>query len=169
MTGPTIAMSARGRVLVFRPAAFALLWVVLTEGELQGWWFGVVAVPLATALSHLLLPARGRAGLELLAAVRLAGFFAWQSVVGGVDVARRALDPRLPIRPGMLDTELHHADTSTTLSFAALVSLLPGTICVHIDGHTRIHVVDTSQDVAARLRVAEQRIADAIGPQGGSS
>ena len=168
MTGPTIAMSARVRVLVLRPAAFALLWIVLTEGELQGWWFGLVAVPLATVLSQRLLPARGRAGLELLATVRLAGFFAWQSVVGGVDVARRALDPRLPIRPGLLDIDLRHADTSTALSFAALVSLLPGTICVHIDDRACIHVVDTSQDIPARLRVAEQRIADAIGPQGGS-
>ncbi len=168
MTGPALALSARSRRWLFRPAAFAAVWLVLAEGELRGWWFALIAVPLATALSHRLLPARGPAGLKPFATVRLAGFFAWQSVVGGVDVARRAVDPRLPIQPGMVDTDLDHADSSTTLSFAALVSLLPGTICVHIDGRTRIHAVDTSQDVRGRLRVAEQRIADAIGPQGGS-
>jgi multicomponent Na+:H+ antiporter subunit E len=34
--------------------------------------------------------------------VRLVGRFLWQSVVAGVDIARRVFDPRLPLNTGFV-------------------------------------------------------------------
>ena len=59
-----------------------------------------------------LLGSRDRADLDALALrliaalhfgalLKLVPHFVWESVVAGVDVARRVFDPRLPIRPGI--------------------------------------------------------------------
>jgi multicomponent Na+:H+ antiporter subunit E len=165
MRDPVIAVGARARLLVVRPAGFAVLWVVLHEGELRGWGFALVAIVLGTALSHRLLPARGRAGFRPVGLVRLAGLFLTQSVSGGVDVARRAVDPRLPVRPGMVELDLEADDLSTRVGVAALVSLLPGTICVRAEHRMRVHSIDVGTDVTARVRAAERSVIRALGPQ----
>ena len=40
--------------------------------------------------------------MRLTAVLSLIPHFLWKSVVAGVDVARRALDPRLPLRTGFV-------------------------------------------------------------------
>jgi hypothetical protein len=78
-------------------------------------------------------PAGGSLPILPLALLRLAGLFLVQSAVGGIDVARRALDPRLPISPGLVDVDLEHDDLSIRVALAALISLLPGTIAVEAE------------------------------------
>src|SRR4051812_42053933 len=84
-----------------RDAAFACLWVVFIGADLADLAVGVLTAAVATATSFYLLPP-GRWRLRPVALARLALRFLCQSVVAGADVARRALDPRLPLRPGFV-------------------------------------------------------------------
>ncbi len=68
---------------------------------------------------RLLPPSRGRLQLGVL--LKLMAHFLLQSMVAGVDVARRAFDPRLPPRPG----------------FVAYSTRIPTTPVVPPSGHSR--------------------------------
>jgi len=82
--------------------------------------------------------------------------FLYQSVVAGADVARRALDPRLPLRCGFVLYRTGLPPGPARHSFTTLMSLLPGTVPTGSDrdGALLIHCLDVEQPVAAQL--AEQ-------------
>lgn len=170
MTGSDLTAGRPGRAigsLAVRAATFTGVWLVLTEGDLRAWGFGIAGVVVATASSAWLLPPVGHRFVRPRAYALLLGFFAWQSVAGGVDVARRALSPRLPIRPGMVDVELTEHGEAARAGLAGLVSLLPGTVCVTTEpSRMRVHSLDHGQPVDARVRHAERRIAAVLGPAG---
>ena len=87
-----------GAAALVRGALFFGLWTGLigTGHPLMGLAIAV----LATAVSLRLLPPSTK--LRLASVPAFAAHFAWQSIAAGWDVARRALDPALPIRPGFV-------------------------------------------------------------------
>ena len=156
------------RLLVLRPVSFAALWFVLVEGEWRGWGFGVVAVVGAVATSHWLLPVKGRSGIHPIGGLRLVWFFLVQSIVGGVDVGLRALDPRLPIRPGMVDVDLPESSQSVHTGLLFVVSVLPGTVAVGFhDGELRVHALDVRSSIDEKVGAAQWHIAAVLGDQNG--
>ena len=113
---------------------------------------GLLAAAAATWVSlRLLAPAPGR--LHFGALARLAVHFVWQSVVAGVDVARRAFDPRLPLRPGYLLYPVRLPPGPKRSAFGAVTSLMPGTLPVGTDAQDALvyHCLDMDQPVAANL------------------
>jgi multicomponent Na+:H+ antiporter subunit E len=89
--------------------------------------------------------------------------FLWKSVVAGWDVARRALDPRLPLRTGFVSYPARFRGPARN-AFASYSSLLPGTLPVEDDGETLIyHCLDIGQPVAAELAVEETALARVFG------
>src|SRR5262245_42015071 len=92
----------RGRVAgaaVLRGAGFFAFWIVLMGAGHAG--AGLATAALATWVSLRLLPA-GALQLRPAAVPALALRFLAQSVAAGWDIARRAFDPRLPLRPGFV-------------------------------------------------------------------
>ena len=84
--------------------------------------------------------------------------FVWQSVVAGVDVARRAFDPRLPLRPGFVKCPLRLPPGSARNTFCALTSLVPGTVPSDGDEDAlAYHCLEPRQPVAEQLREEEAR------------
>ncbi|AFL73381.1 Na+/H+ antiporter subunit E [Thiocystis violascens] len=113
---------------------------------------GLLAAAAATWVSlRLLPPTPGR--LHLAALARLALHFVWQSIVAGVDVARRAFDPRLPLKPGDLAFPTRLPPGTERAAFGAITSLMPGTLPVGTDDHDQLvyHCLDLDQPVAAGL------------------
>ena len=95
----TIAFSVRAALA--RGAGFLAFWVILIGFGPADLVVGLIAAAAATWTSLRLLPPQpGR--MRLTALLSLIPHFLWKSVVAGVDVARRALDPRLPLRPGFI-------------------------------------------------------------------
>jgi multicomponent Na+:H+ antiporter subunit E len=92
---------ALSRSPVVRAVGFFVLWMVVAGGDLADLAVGTVAALAATWASLRLLPP-GLSRVRPAALARLALRFLRQSVVAGVDVARRALDPRLPLHPGFV-------------------------------------------------------------------
>ncbi|MDZ4169895.1 MAG: Na+/H+ antiporter subunit E [Coriobacteriia bacterium] len=146
-----------------RLVAFAFVWWVLAEGEPSSWLFGVPFVVLASITSLRLTPARAwrlRAGGTL----RFIVFFAHQSIVGGVDVALRALRPSMPISPGFVSYPVRLPTESARVLLADTVSLLPGTLSSGFEGDTLVmHVLDCNLPILDDVRQVESRISEALG------
>jgi multicomponent Na+:H+ antiporter subunit E len=64
--------------------------------------------------------------------------------MAGVDVARRALDPRLPLRPGFVTYAPRLPPGGARDAFCALASLMPGTLPADTneDGTLLVHCLD---------------------------
>jgi multicomponent Na+:H+ antiporter subunit E len=145
------------------------VWLVVAGADPAGLPAGAMAAVVATWASLRLLPAgtwRARAWRVRLAAMARLGLrFLRQSVVAGVDVAWRALDPRLPLRPGFVIYPARLPAGMGREVFCTLTSLLPGTVPAGSDdsGSLVIHCLDVRQPVQAALAAEEALLIRAIG------
>jgi multicomponent Na+:H+ antiporter subunit E len=147
-----------------RATGFLILWLVLAgfnPGDLPA---AAVAVVGATWASLRLLPPGGPR-LSPRGVARLALRFPLQSLTAGIDVARRALDPRLPLRPGFVTVPPRLPPGTQREAFCAFASLLPGTLPVDTngDGTLLVHCLDVSQPVAAQMAADEALFVRALG------
>ncbi len=158
MDEPTGAM----RAAITRGAGFFGLWVVLIGLDPVDLGVGVFVAAAATWASLRLLPP-GSHRLRLAALPRLALRFVWQSVVAGVDVARRAFDPRLPLNTGFVVYPTRYPRGAARNAFASLTSLLPGTVPARDDEQGLLyHCLDVAQPVAEQLAAEEEAVSRAL-------
>lgn len=147
-----------GSVLL-RIAAMAALWLVLTGGELRYWGIVAIAVLGGAFASLLLAPATGL-GWSPSGWLRFIPFFLWQSVLGGTDVAFRALSIRPRLDPGYVEYQFRLREEPARVMVANTMSLMPGTLSVSINGSClRMHVLDRSMPAAERVRDVEEHTA----------
>jgi len=150
---------------LWRLVAFLGLWLILIGGpDPANRPAGVVAILAAIWTSLRLLPSSG-ARVAPVALARLALRFLHQSVVAGWDVAWRALDPRLPLRPGFVVYPARLPPGPALNAFCTLTSLAPGTLPAGPDesGAIVVHCLDVGQPVAAHLATDERLFAQALG------
>jgi multicomponent Na+:H+ antiporter subunit E len=150
---------------LWRLAAFLALWLILLGGpDPSNRPAGIVAIAAATWASLRLLPPGGTR-VAPAALVRLALRFLRQSVVAGWDVAWRALDPRMPLRPGFVVYPARLPEGPALDAFCTLMSLAPGTLPAGPDesGAIVVHCLDVGQPVAAHLAADERLFAHALG------
>lgn len=151
----------RPRVWLLRIVLFSLVWWVLTDGATDSWPVGVPVILLATLVSVALMPALS---WSLRGMLLFVPYFLWHSIRGGVDVARRAMHPQLPISPALFDYRFRLPPGLPRVFMANIVSLLPGTLSVEIDTEVlRVHVLDESGAIEAELDMLENRLADIFG------
>ena len=141
---------------ISRAAGFFGFWLVLTGADAGDLAAGLVAAVAATWASLRLMPAQQWS----LRPIKLAGYvlhFLRQSIVAGIDVAWRALDPRLRLRPGFVVYQAQLPPGTTREAFCAIMSLMPGTLpCGPAEGNgLTIHCLDVTQPVAEQLAVEE--------------
>jgi multicomponent Na+:H+ antiporter subunit E len=152
-----------GRSAAIRASAFFVLWLVLMPSFKTGdLVFGTLATSAATWLSlRLSPPAHGRLHLGRLLLVL--PHFLLESTRGGIDVALRALAPRLPVNPGLFTYASDFRAGLARNTFASITSLLPGTFaCGEVDGEIVYHGLDIKQPVSEQLREEERRLTAAL-------
>ena len=149
---------------VARLVIFVGLWIVLSGADLKAVPVGIGAAALATWMSLRLLPL-GPYRLRLWPLAALPFRFVWQSVVAGFDVARRALDPRLPLQPGFVAYPLRIRPSPARNLFCTLSSLLPGTLPTGLDetGMLVVHCLDVKQPVIEQMTVEETKLIRTLG------
>src|SRR5215471_7035327 len=158
-----VSAPPRAPAALVRGAMLLGFWIVLMGTHPIDVAFGVLAAAAATRVSLLFLPPRSLR-LRVGALPGLALRFAWQSVMAGVDVARRAFDPRLPLRPGWVAYPVRFATGPTRNLFAAFTSLLPGTVPAgEENGAMLYHCLDGGQPVAEQLAAEEAVLHRALG------
>lgn len=138
-----------------------LLWTGAAPGDVA---VGVVTTALAVVASLRLLPP-GERSARLGAVAGIGAHLLRQSVVGGADVAWRALSPRLPLRPGFVSYPLRLPAGTARDAFCALTSVVPGTVPSGCDAGATllVHCLDVGQPVADGLAADEARLASALG------
>ncbi len=149
--------------LLLRAVAFLVLWVVLAGTGAKDLAVGAVTAVAAAGISLVLLPP---AELALRPGLALALFlrFLWQSVAAGVTVARIALSPVMPLRPGLIAYRTRLAPGNRRLAFMTFASLLPGTLPTGTDDGDLIsvHALDCALPVPDQLAVEEARLTSAF-------
>jgi multicomponent Na+:H+ antiporter subunit E len=66
----------------------------------------------------------------------------WQVVKSNLDVARRILDPRLPIRPLVLRVRAGQRDDLGRVIYANSITLTPGTVSIRVeDDEIEVHAL----------------------------
>jgi len=141
-----------------RGALFFGFWLLLMpSAQPVDLAIGALTAGMATWASlRLLPPAAGR--VRLAALLAYLPHFLWQSVAAGIDVARRALDPRLPLNPGFVRYRTALPPGAVRDAFASITSLLPGSVPADEDAETILyHCLDTAQPLAEQL-AAEERV-----------
>jgi multicomponent Na+:H+ antiporter subunit E len=149
---------------ISRAAGFFGFWLVLTGAEVDDLAAGLVAAGAATWASLCLMPAQDW-NLRPVMLGKYVLHFLHQSIVAGTDVALRALDPRLPLRPGIVTYRTQLSPGTKRNTFCAIMSLLPGTLpCGPAEGNgLAIHCLDVTQPVVAQLAAEEASCMQTLG------
>ena len=143
---------------LLRFLSFAVLWWILAEGVIFDAWFILAAVLVVTVVSYRVFPIGGSWHFRLLPLLAFVPFFIRHSVLGGLDVARRALRRDMPLEPGFLDYPLR-CGGKTRFLLAWVVSLLPGTASIALDGGIlRVHLLDCGLRNRELIRELEVRL-----------
>lgn len=151
------------RAAVWLAAGAGLFWI-LAAGDLRHLPLAGLFVA-ATAAAGLALAPPRRWRFRVAGLVRFAPFFVWKSVAGALDVGLRALRPRPKLSPDVLCYRVGLEVESAAVLFVDLLSLIPGTLSVKLEGsEVTVHVIDRSQDNRGRLRALEERVAGLLSP-----
>jgi multicomponent Na+:H+ antiporter subunit E len=143
--------------LAHRAGLFAAVWAVLVRLDPAGLAVGAIIVPLAVWVSLRTIPARNPLHLWRLA--RHLPRFVAGSVAGGVDVARRAFSPAMPLDPDWLRVPVSLSDGART-ALGAELSLMPGTLAAGSDkSELLIHVLARQGGTEAEIAALEAEIA----------
>jgi multicomponent Na+:H+ antiporter subunit E len=151
-----------GRALPFliRMAVYLLFWIVLAGTDMKDLAAGIVTAAVASWLSLSLLPP----GELTIRPGRAAGTFLrflGQSLSAGVSVARIALSPAMPLKPGIMVYRTGLPPGLRRQAFMTFASLLPGTLPLGADASDAIpvHCLNEDHPVAAQLTQEEERLA----------
>jgi multicomponent Na+:H+ antiporter subunit E len=147
-----------------RITALLGIWIVLTDASLKDLPVGILAIAMATWVSVTIRPPTD-ASLHLRPALIYVATFLRQSVAAGLDVARRAFDPALPLKPGFILFSPTLSDPRDRTLFADLASMAPGTLPVEetANGKLLVHCLDVDMDIPAQMEADEARLAAALG------
>ena len=136
------------------------VWLVLGGVDGKALAMGALAVPAATWLSLRLLP--GRLHLSPWRVLRHFPTFIRDSLLGGIDVARRALSPRMPLSPGWVEVPVRLPDGGR-VALGAELSLMPGTLAAGVRGDKLlVHLLDTGAGFEDAIPREEAAIAEMI-------
>ena len=160
---PVVSMASPRSAALWRGIAFFLLWMLLMQSmKPSDLVVGVLACIGATWTSmRLMPPAFGCVHFGKL--LTLLPHFVWESVLAGVDVARRSLHPRMPLSPGCITCPLSFPPGFARNTFATITSLLPGSVSAgEAEGELVYHCLDDTSPVVEQLWKEERLLARAL-------
>lgn len=148
--------------LVARFIFFLSVWLMIASWKKEDLPIGFAASVLALWISLSLLPPTivrphfvplAKLGLRFLSC----------TITAGADVARRALLPRLDLRPGFVAVPLALPPGVARNAFLAYSSLQPGTLPTSAEGEVlQVHGLDIMQPIAASIEADEALFKKAI-------
>jgi multicomponent Na+:H+ antiporter subunit E len=138
---------------------FGVGWWMLQTPREPAWVAGGVGVATGLVL-HLALGGRSGARISPRGLAAFVPFFLLQSFRGGIDVARRAFSPSLPLSPAFLHYPIRLQEETARVLFINTISLLPGTFSADLQGRAlTVHLLSADQEAHSRLAGLEERVA----------
>lgn len=157
----TYLLSAVSRFL-----GLLLLWWIVAGGDAAYWYYGLFTAVFTAAVSLRLLPPTRRTGRRgrPWEAPALIAWFLWSALSGGIDVARRAFAPALPIAPHVTRVPIEVRHPGGRRLALWMVNLMPGSLVVDEgDGWADLHVLSDDLDTEASWRELNRRISRIVG------
>ena len=159
----TLRAPLKMKTLAVRFVFFLGVWLMIASWKEEDLPVGLAASAHAVWISLSLLPptvVRPR----FAALAKLSLRFLSSSIIAGVDVARRALLPRLDLRPGFVAVPLTLPPGADRNAFLVYQSLQPGTSPTSAEGEMlQVHCLDISQPIAAAIMADEALFKKAVG------
>ncbi len=138
---------------------YALIWILLTNGDRKSWIIGIPAIILA-GICNVSLTSPSVKYPRPVAFFFFVFYFLKQSFLSGIDVMRRTLGPKVLVDPGLVPFTTFLPEGSSRVLLANTISLLPGTLTVDIeDNSIIIHTIDTSMPTWTNIQKLEGHIA----------
>lgn len=148
--------------LAARAVGLAVLWLVVTEGRWEYWYYGVLTVVAATAVSAAALPlrpVRPPGPRRVAAGATLAGWMLWRMLLGAVDVSRRALGPDHLVDAHERRFPAHLPPGRGGVLATVLSCLLPGSLVHRVDAESvSMHVLAPDIDAEGAWAALNRRI-----------
>ena len=163
----TLSPSRRFTPVLLRLGVVALLGFSLLEGHTEALMVGLLALPLAAWVSVAHEQPTGRR-IRPLALARFLPFLLWRALCGSVNVVRRVLRLRPATEPRPLQVRSRLMDETARLFLSTVVSLLPGSPVVKVEGNQlTLHLLDSRPEsrtaALSALRDLEVRVAHVFG------
>lgn len=146
--------------LFWATLAAVLLWSVLTEA--RGWDPMGLLVMASAALAAAWWTPQDLRRPNWRAVPGFVLYFLDRSLRGGVDVAWRALQPRMPLQPQWLERSMHLPPGGPRGLLVSVISLLPGTISAELVGE-RLVVHTLTAGLEGEVDELERHIARLYG------
>ncbi len=165
MKGTVAARHVLPSALLVRACGLLLLWIILMGPAPQNLPLGLVASAAGVWASTLLWPPDGT--ISWIGLVRFLLRFLPQSVLAGLDVARRAFARVPDLHPGMANCRSTIPGGLARDSACAVMSLQPGKLPVAADpdGMLHIHCLDLREAVAAQVAADEAAFRRMLKPE----
>jgi multicomponent Na+:H+ antiporter subunit E len=161
------AMSQRApfslKVFAARFAFFFCIWLTVADWKIADAPVGVAASVFALWISLTLMPP-GDVDIRLVPLAKLTFRLLSCSIIAGVDVARRALLPRLDLNPGLVAVPLTLEPGDCRNLFLLYQSLQPGSLPAGAEsGQLQVHCLDVGRPVIDGVAADEDLFKKAIG------
>ena len=156
---------------VLRSMVFAGIWLALSDADPSNVVYGGISVALVTGLSLLLLPPKPAAfrrwPARVWGSIVLAGWFLQQSVIGGIDVARRAMTRPVDVDPTVVEVNVTLPEGAAQQLCYLLMNLLPGSMIQHVkklgdQTIAEIHTLSIELEPKTQWHTLEDRVAQAF-------
>lgn len=142
------------------------VWLLLTDFNLSSFFVGTFFVLAASAISFFLHVSKEHQANHQIVQIRftrLPGFvlfFLLHSLRGGVDVARKAIQKQVTVRPGFQGYSFHQLPPGRAQDlFCSVVSLLPGTLSAEQSNTSlTIHFLHEENYSQSALQALEYRV-----------
>lgn len=134
------------KILVSTTILF-LIWIILTQSfNPQELFTGLLVSSLIALISPSIAGKRVRNWFNIKRYYFLVFYlfyFIWQMIKSNLDVAKRVINPKLPINPGIVKVKTKLKSRSGKLALANSITLTPGTLTVDVvDQYLYIHWID---------------------------
>lgn len=155
----------KASVAWWRGVAYFGFWLLLLPSlGLADLVFGLLLAVAATWVSMRLLPVE-MGSLRVSKLLQMVPHFLYESVLAGVDVARRTLDPKLPLNPGLVNCPVGFPPGFARNTFATIMSLLPGSVSVGEGADDTVlvyHCLDLALPLVEQMYAEERLFAKAL-------
>lgn len=160
-------MDARQRLhhILVHTASMAALWLALS-GHYTALLLvlGALSVGLCVWLAgrmDVFHPEMHPAQFHLLPCLRYSAWLAREVVISALDVAKRVLDPALPIDPVVVTLPLAQRTDAGRTVYANSITLTPGTVSIDLDDTSvRVHALTSAGARALEEGEMNRRVAD---------
>ncbi len=126
-----------------------IVWVILTQSfDPQELFTGLIVAAVVSLISPAIASDKPKKWFQPKRYVYLIiylFYFIWEMIKSNIDVAKRVINPKLPISPGIVKVKTKLKTNPAKLALANSITLTPGTLTVDIhDEWFYIHWIDVS-------------------------